>query len=488
VIDVIGGGLLIIGLLIVDGLAQPSSTPERRWRSWQGTGVLLGTAAFLLGVFLFLTGAWIPSIVLVLALASVLTLVSNIKRQVLGESLVFSDFALVGAVFQHPHFYLSALRPSQFVTLAIGVFLLVGVIVLFSTHDVSLRFVGISIAIVAALSLWEMLRRSRWAILAQEPDLERDVRDHGLIATLVVYWHLWSRLSDLAECPFPPISSETQQLVVVIQCESFADPVELFGPMEEPLPGLAGARALSWRSGRLVVSGFGAYTMRTEFGALFGVPESMLGLRRFDPFLTAASAASWALPKRLAGKDWSSVFVHPHDMRFYGRDKLMPAAGFNTLVGEEAFAKPAAADGRYVTDAALCDKLIEIASAADRSALIYAVTIENHGPWSADDRNGPEGNKAGYLRLLMRGDALLSRLIAELPKLGRPAILCFFGDHRPSIPQVSVPGGDRHTPYVILRFDETGAPITSQDPSKDLTPDELHHHILEAIQLRRGQR
>lgn len=480
-IDVIGGGLLIIGLLVVDGLAQPSSTPGRRWRSWQGTGVLLGTAAFLLGVFLYLTGAWTPSIVLVLALAGVLTLVSNIKRQVLGESLVFSDFALVGAVFQHPHFYLSALRPWQFVTLAIGVLLLFGIIVRFSTHDVSLRFVGIGVAIVGALSLWGMLRHSWWAILAQEPDLERDVRDHGLIATLVVYWHLWSRLSDLAECPFPPIRSGTQQLVVVVQCESFADPVELFGPMEEPLPGLTEARALSWRSGRLVVSGFGAYTMRTEFGALFGVSERTLGLRRFDPFLTAASASSWALPRRLAEYDWSRVFVHPHDLRFYGRDKVMPAAGFDTLVGEDEFPAATDAEGRYVSDAALCDKLIEISAAADRSAFIYAVTIENHGPWSADDGTGSEGNKAGYLRLLMRGDALLTRLMAELPKLCRPTVLCFFGDHRPSIPLLSVPGGDRHTPYVIVRFDEKGIPIAAQDPSKDLTPAELHSEILTAI-------
>jgi len=480
-------GLLIAGLLVIDGLARPSEMAVARLRSWRGTGVLLGSSAFVLGNLLYLTGAWMPSLLMVLALAGSLTLASNIKRQVLGEPLVFSDFALVGAIFQHPHFYLSALRPWQLVMIAGGILILATIIVMFSSGDAGLRFTGMGIAVAAGLSLAWMVYLPQWRILAQEPDLDRDVLEHGLVATLVVYWHLWGRLPVLADCTSPPIYGEPQQLVVVVQCESFADPTALFGAESQALPGLTRAQALAWRSGRLMVSGFGAYTMRTEFGVLFGIPESKLGLRRFDPFLTAAAAASWSLPNRIGGKAWSMTFVHPHDMRFYGRDKLMPAAGFDELVGEDAFAQPAPADGRFVKDEALCDKLLELAASAEGSSLIYAVTIENHGPWSADGGKGAEGNKAGYLRLLLRSDAMLSRLIEELPKLGRPITLCFFGDHRPSIPFVSTPGGDRHTPYVIVRFDASGTPITSSDRGKDLTPAGLHGAMLEAIGSGRGQ-
>ena len=480
-------GLLIAGLLVIDGLARPSEMAVARLRSWRGTGVLLGSSAFVLGNLLYLTGAWMPSLLMVLALAGSLTLASNIKRQVLGEPLVFSDFALVGAIFQHPHFYLSALRPWQLVMIAGGILILATIIVMFSSGDAGLRFTGLGIAVAAGLWLGCMVYLPQWRILAQEPDLDRDVLEHGLVATLVVYWHLWGRLPVLADCTSPPIYGEPQQLVVVVQCESFADPTALFGAESQALPGLTRAQALAWRSGRLMVSGFGAYTMRTEFGVLFGIPESKLGLRRFDPFLTAAAAASWSLPNRIGGKAWSMTFVHPHDMRFYGRDKLMPAAGFDELVGEDAFAQPAPADGRFVKDEALCDKLLELAASAEGSSLIYAVTIENHGPWSADGGKGAEGNKAGYLRLLLRSDAMLSRLIEELPKLGRPITLCFFGDHRPSIPFVSTPGGDRHTPYVIVRFDASGTPITSSDRGKDLTPAGLHGAMLEAIGSGRGQ-
>lgn len=64
---------------------------------------------------------------------------------------------------------------------------------------------------------------------------------------------------------------------MIVQCESFTDPVTLFGDPALALPGLERARAMAWQSGRLLVSGFGAYTMRTEYGVLFGLPEEQLG-------------------------------------------------------------------------------------------------------------------------------------------------------------------------------------------------------------------
>lgn len=279
----------------------------------------------------------------------------------------------------------------------------------------------------------------------------------------------------------PRIRDESDQLVVVVQCESFADPVELFGDASLALPGLAAAKTLSCKSGRLLVPGFGAYTMRTEFGVLFGLSEEQLGLRRFDPFLTGADYASWALPNRLAREDWVCHFVHPHDLRFYGRDTLMPEAGFDTLNDETTLPPRDQEAGRYVTDEAVCDKILELAKSSSGSCFIYAVTIENHGPWSASAASGAQSGREAYLRLVRKSDAMLSRLLGELPRLNRPVVLCFFGDHRPSIPRESEPGGDKHTPFVLVRFDKSGQPMRSGDASGDATPAQLHHDILAAI-------
>jgi len=277
------------------------------------------------------------------------------------------------------------------------------------------------------------------------------------------------------------------ELIVAIQCESFADPVELFGDPAMALPGLTAARAEAWHWGNLLVSGFGAYTMRTEYALLFGREESDLGFRRFDPFLTALRDSSYALPMRLRPAGWRSLFIHPHDMRFYGRDRILPASGFDRLVGEESFAPPAKGEGRYVTDAAIAYEILTRAAEATDPTLLYAVTIENHGPWSADKDAATQGSDSRspgllvgkYRRLVAKGDAMLTELRVGIAALQRPAMLVFFGDHRPSIPGASEPGGDRHTPYVMLRFDARGQLVEGDGQPRDLTPAALHHLILD---------
>lgn len=473
--------ILAAGVVFFDALAVPRVRARFGFRSAAGTIVLLLAGAALFGALLGLTGAWIVSMVLAVMLAAALALISNVKRAVLGEPLVFSDFALIGAVFQHPQFYISALKLWQVVLLIGGCALLMALVAGFSTNSLADRAAGVFIFIVAGAGLTLALRHNFWTVLDRSADPDRDVREHGLVAATLTYWSRWRNQPHPNPCKLPAIASQSNQLVVIIQCESFTDPAELFADPELTLPGLARARSLAQRSGCLNVPGFGAYTMRTEYGVLFGRDEEELGLRRFDPFLTAQGEATWAMPNRLVRGNWTSIFVHPHDLRFYGRHDLMPEAGFDRLVGEGEFAPPQSGEGRYITDRAVYEKIVEIAGQESGATLVYAVTIENHGPWPPERGNDDAQNGAAYLRLLRRGDALLLHLLDRLPALGRPVTLCFFGDHRPSIPGISEPGGARHTPYVLIGFGPDGAALTPSAASEDLTPAQLHHAILGAI-------
>jgi phosphoglycerol transferase MdoB-like AlkP superfamily enzyme len=234
--------------------------------------------------------------------------------------------------------------------------------------------------------------------------------------------------------------------------------------------------------GNLLASGFGAYTMRTEYGVLFGRGEEELGFRMYDPYLTAIADVDHAIPNKLRMNGWRSVFVHPHDMRFYNRHTLLPKAGFTDLVGENHFEAPPSGPGRYVKDAAVAEKIIEIARAAEAPTFIYAVTMENHGPWARHGGADPQQMIANYNRLVKAGDSMLGRLREGVASLGQPALLAFFGDHRPSIPGASEPGGPRHTPFVMIQFDAQGR-ITGQPNARlDLTPAQLHHAIVELTQ------
>ncbi|MES2301754.1 MAG: LTA synthase family protein [Pseudomonadota bacterium] len=435
------------------------------------------------GVFLSITGNSVVSAIMALAVTGLLVVVSNAKHRMLGEPLLFSDLALLGGVFRHPQFYLSALRPWQGGAIIGG--LLAGLWLLWqhSIAEIAPRLTGLALLAGGLASVVISLRLRAYDSVCARPDAANDVRDHGLLATLLIYWRRWCASRD----PFPASMSPTDrtaqveatpQVVVIVQCESFADPADIFGREGETLPGLAAARAMAWQAGNLNVSGFGAYTMRTEYGVVFGRSEDQLGFRRYDPFLTAMGEVSHALPNRVRAAGWRSLFLHPHDMRFYQRDKIMPASGFVELVGQDQFMPPAPGEGRYVTDAAIADVIVAKARAAEGPTLIYAVTIENHGPWKSSAGTAGRDLAAGYLGLVRKGDAMLSRMMAELSLLRRPAMLVFFGDHRPSIPGVCMPKDERHTPYVIVRFDEQGCLLDDRQDGTDMTPAELHHTIL----------
>ncbi len=478
----------LLGAGLLDTLVRPRTV----FRGVLGLWLLACMSTALYGGFLAMCGNGAVAMVLALAVQALLVVASNAKHAMLGEPLLFSDLALIGAIFRHPQFYLSAVPMWQRVvagTIALGLLALVAWL---SVADVAAHLGGLALLGGGLGALALSLRLPPWRALARVPDAHADTRRLGLLPVLLLYWLRWRAEPDPVPCA--PVSrrpsSDAAEIVVVIQCESFADPVELFGDATLALPGLVAARANAVQWGNLNVSGFGAYTMRTEYGVLFGREEAALGFRRYDPFLTAAGEGSYALPARLReeGRNWRSLFVHPHDMRFYGRDRIMPAGNFAQLVGQDNFAPPAPGEGRYVTDAAMADAIMALAQQATQPTLLYAVTIENHGPWETDRRESEQGVGLvdGYLRLVRKGDTMLATLGERLAGLRRPALLVFFGDHRPSIPGATHPpqageAGGRHTPYVMLRLDRDGRPVTGDTRRADLTPAGLHHAILDTV-------
>lgn len=474
---------MLIASLLLDAAVRPRTTRIRRWQGLVLHSTIM-TATF--GLWLACSGNVLVAAVLATALMALLTVASNAKHRMLGEPLIFSDLALIVAIVRHPRFYFTAIPMHQRGMFAIAALTALIVLVLLFSTQLHPHLVGVALLLFSGGAL-PFLLSNRWFDAAvKAPDLANDLDRYGLLATLLLYWRRWRRTSDPQPCPpLGEIADGTHparpEIIVIVQCESFADPVEITGEARDELPGLARARAAAWQWGDLHVSGFGAYTMRTEYGVLFGRKEAELGFRRYDPFLTARGEASYALSTRLRGAGYHCSFVHPHDMRFYNRDELMPAIGFDNLIGEERFASISDRVGRYIDDRTLGASLIHLVDQAVGPTLIYSVTMENHGPWDSDNARDARGRRDAYLRHLRSSDTMLSELVERLSKDGRPALLVFFGDHRPSIPGVTAPGDARHTPYVILRFDG-GGPVQNGSAGRiDLSPAALHHAIMRCV-------
>ena len=472
--------LTLLGSVVIDACIRPFRKgrylPLRvPWAILLQSLATASAFAALLG----LSGNPVLAGVFVLAFHVLLMVVSNAKRRMLGEPLLFSDLALVGGIFRHPQFYLSALPTWQKLVGGVVLVALLGGFV-WSFHWAPQQHVAGAASFVLALAL--LLGCCRLApvrALVTQPRHQADVGEIGLVPSLLLYWLRWRSSAGAIPARVPEQAADFGvDLIVAVQCESFADPVALFGAEGEALPFLEQARAQAVQWGNLLVSGFGAYTMRTEYGVLFGREEEELGFRRYDPFLTALDDVAFALPRRLGTDRWRSVFVHPHDMRFYSRHRILPEAGFADLVSDEEFEQPGPGEGRYVSDAAVADKILDLAARADAPSFFYAVTMENHGPWSGKGRAAGQSLQSNYRQLVAAGDAMLGTLRDGLREIGKPALLVFFGDHRPSIPGASMPGGARHTPYVILRIEADGSVQGDGANRANITPAQLHHTIL----------
>ena len=335
-----------------------------------------GATLAVAGMVLALTGSAALAFATTALAGTVVAAGSNLKRRHLGEPLVFSDLAYLGAAIRHPRLYIGVLPPAARIGVALLPLLVLGVAYWGWSGNPGRHTAGLVALCLGVGVLLSALRH-----LPEVPDLEGDVGRNGLFATLLRYWICWRR-ERLVVVPPPPLmlDHDAADLVIVVQCESFVDPADLPGmPLE--LPALEAARARAELSGQLLIEGFGAYTMRTEFGVLTGFGESELGFRRYDPFVRGAVAAPRALATRFARRGYGTQFVHPFELGFYNRDRLMPALGFETLAGRPAFAG-AALDGPYVSDRAVAAELRARVAAVPGKLFLYAVTMENHGPWA----------------------------------------------------------------------------------------------------------
>lgn len=484
--------LTIIGAQLIDMLAR-DTVGCKSFTLRRPYGIVLNSLITLsgFGAVLGMSGNAMLAAALMLALHLLLLLVSNAKIRVLGEPLLFSDLALIGAVFKHPQFYFSVLSHGQKILGLLALLLVLAGLFALIEPNAQMALTGAAVSAISLVVMVACMRLQGFRTLAAKPDISADVGKLGLLPTLVLYWIRWrqskrqqSKTTDLGRPGPRPLSSyssklEGDEIIVIVQCESFADPDELFEKSDRTLPHLTEYREKALEFGNLLVSGFGAYTMRTEYGVIFGQDEETLGFRLYDPYLTALRDVELALPNRLGADQWNCTFVHPHDMRFYGRDRILPKAGFATFVGEDQFVQPNPENGRYVTDIDVAEKILQLADSADAPSLIYAVTMENHGPWAKDGHSDAQFLINNYVELVQAGDKMLGRLTSGLAALKRPATLVFFGDHRPSIPGAVEPGGDKHTPFLIVQFDRQGNTVHGDGNRLNRTPAELHHRILD---------
>jgi phosphoglycerol transferase MdoB-like AlkP superfamily enzyme len=419
------------------------------------------------------------------ATAATLAVISRLKQRHLREPLVFSDLAFVAHVARHPHLFY--LRKSHVAAL-IGGSLLVGIAIAgwLALEPPGIGAAGRMIAAAFALGLAAVLalkpdfliRAARRVVT--RPALEADVARIGLLATLLIYWLLWRAqpLPAVRESRADPVraSSDRYANVIVVQAESFIDPRRL-GYADIALPAFDRMKERALSHGLLEVPCEGAYTLRPESAFISGLGFRDQGFDAYHPYLRPGRIAPGALPRMLSAQGWWTVFVHPHDIRFFRRDRAMPQFGFTTVIDESALGAPDR-HGPYISDAAVARVIMQEARAARDAAqpmFLFAVTMEAHDPYGPGRLPGEDHPVRQYFQHLRNADRMLAALVDAFDDEESRTLLVFYGDHVPFLPQLADPFPDSRTDYVIV---ELGRNASRSDANASISACEHIHEFL----------
>lgn len=463
----------IVTSFVIEGLLRPSPLPSWR-RPLACTLIHLGSFLGLHAVLVLLVGRPWFAMAVVLTFLLLIVVVNNAKQISLREPFVYQDFEYFTDAILHPRLYLPFLGWGR--TIAAGVVFCAAVAVgwwlepvLAERLDWSGQLGGGASELI--LGAW-LIGLGLWRLPTASFDAAQDLRRFGLLAALWRY-AIDERQSLVVTSRFshsrPGADDIALPHLVAVQSESFFDPRRLFsGIRVEVLAGFDELRREAAAHGGLLVPAWGANTVRSEFAFLSGISEAELGVHRFNPYRHAATTKVATLPRFLQQLGYRTVAIHPYPASFYRRSKVYPQLGFDEFIDLSEF-RSDQRDGPYIGDMAVAEKIRAVLAVAKKPTFVFAVTMENHGPLHLErseadeviefyDQPPPKGceDLTVYLRHLKNADKMVVDLKQTLQACGRPASLCWFGDHVPIMSAVykilGTPSGA--TEYVIWRSGE----------------------------------
>jgi phosphoglycerol transferase MdoB-like AlkP superfamily enzyme len=233
--------------------------------------------------------------------------------------------------------------------------------------------------------------------------------------------------------------------IIVIMCESYADlsDVAPFATSENVTEYIDSMQE-NTKKGDLYVSTYGGGTANSEFEFLTGNSMAFLPTGSV-PYLQYVETKTGSLATILNANGYSSIAVHPYIESGWNRTEVYDFLGFDDFLSVDDFSDPEYLR-QYISDASSFDKLIELyeSKADGQPIFLFNVTIQNHGGYgevyedfSSDvlltEYPGRFPETEQYLSLVNQTDAAVEDLIEYFSAQDEPTIICFFGDHLPSM-------------------------------------------------------
>ncbi|MDO5538472.1 MAG: LTA synthase family protein [Eubacteriales bacterium] len=290
--------------------------------------------------------------------------------------------------------------------------------------------------------------------------------------------------------------------VIAVMNEAFSD-LEVQAPLktsEDYMPFIHGLTE-NVRKGNLYVSVRGTGTATSEFEFLTGNSMAFLPYRciAYNNYLNAPMVS---LTTTLREQGYgANIAVHPGNRDAWNRDVAYPNLGFEVFYDYTYLTDCELIHG-HISDKSDYDFLIrqyeEFRSQSDLPFYLFNVTIQNHSPYDAPDRQVEEkirllntnvwkNGTSQYINLIKTSDEQFQRLTEYFEAVDEPTVILLFGDHQPSLSAKKkyCHAGDslentvnQHTvPYVIWANYDIGT-----DTQHDMSVNYLSAWLLDTIQ------
>ena len=257
--------------------------------------------------------------------------------------------------------------------------------------------------------------------------------------------------------------------IIIIMNESFSD-LSVLGNIntEEYLN--------NWKNvdyimrGNAYASQYGGGTCNTEFEVLTGSTMTFIPNGSY-PYQNYSLKRAENLIKVFKSNNYSCIAMHPAQAKNWNRGIVYDDLGFDEFLDLNDF--NGAEHYQYVTDNAVYQKIVERIRNEETPTIIFAVTMQNHGPYVYGSQGNIELVKleddfskydyaVTYMTLIKKSDEAFGNLVDYTMNLEEPTIVCMFGDHQPNL-------GDDFYDYLIST-DRTDKDDIEKEVSKYIVP------------------
>lgn len=406
------------------------------------------------------------------AFVAVLSLISSYKETMLGEPLFPWDIYMANLVINLlPYLYKSLnILNLLFVLISFGVVLVIALYVKKNTMPIRIRIVSgiLSIFLLSSFSInpymsyiflpkigvsnmdWVQMENydKNGFVLAFIMNIKniliKKPENYNKNTLLTSIETISAAQTVSKNSSIPSSEKPIKPNVIMIMSESFWNPtlIKNISFSSDPIPTF---RKLSseYSSGNILSPSFGGGTSNVEFEILTGNSVSFLpdGSNPYQQYIYKPTPS---LASIFSQNGYESIAIHSYFKWFFNRDIVYNLLGFKKFIGIDDFVNPTK-KGFYISDKDFSKKIISEYKKAKNPVFIYAISMQNHGPYdpkrytepfdiTVSTKNLSEKSLSilqDYTQGLYDADKSLKEVVNYFSKVKEPTIVVFFGDHLP---------------------------------------------------------